>query len=200
MNARAQHALMQYDSVIGAYSVKLSPERAAKSSVYVSELVQGSLSSTFYDMAVPQKTLLSSASSSSSTAISAGTVDFSSSGDGRLSANTWPSLPSAETYSVVWGGFVRPAASGTYTFQTDVADTTDRVRLWVDNVLVIDQWASLGSVQPSGALPGLSTEEHYSVRIEYRERWGSQKAVFKWKEGANAMAVVPTTALYRAGM
>ncbi len=150
VNTRTQHALIEYDTSVGAYAVRVSPQRAGMSSVYVSEVLQGSLSSTFYDIASPYTTLLSSSSSSTSSAANTGTVDFSSSGDGRLSASTWPSLSSAESYSVVWGGFVRPVSSGTYTFQTDVADYTDRVRVWIDNALVVDQWSSLASLQPTG--------------------------------------------------
>lgn len=86
------------------------------------------------------------------------TVDFSGTGDAS-STSEWPGATgeavTADTFSVKWFGFVRPPSDFVYTFSMEIMDTTaagtnERVKLWVDNQLVINQWDSLVAVLPSG--------------------------------------------------
>ena len=47
-----------------------------------------------------------------------------------------------DSFSVRWAGFVMPSSSTQYTFQTIMPDANagqERIRLWIDNVLLIDQ-------------------------------------------------------------
>src|SRR5687768_4387689 len=43
----------------------------------------------------------------------------------------------ADRFSARWTGALTPPAAGTYTFATE---TDDGVRVWIDDVLVIDDW------------------------------------------------------------
>jgi hypothetical protein len=82
-----------------------------------------------------------------------------------------------------------------YTFHFGIGDFDERVRLWVDNVLVIDQWASMsyvwnaysaeGSVSTcwwvsaSVELPAARTM--YEIAVEYRQTEGNYRAVLQWE-------------------
>lgn len=62
--------------------------------------------------------------------------------------------PSPSEYSVRYAGYVASTISQRYTFGVALAgaDRGERVKLWVDNKLVIDQWTSLDLQAPSGTL------------------------------------------------
>eukprot|EP00961_Rhodomonas_salina_P004188 57542-Rhodomonas_salina.2 len=49
-------------------------------------------------------------------------------------------LPLNASFSVRWAGFLRPSLAQTYTMFTVVSGSDERVKLWVDNQLLIDQW------------------------------------------------------------
>ena len=51
-------------------------------------------------------------------------------------------------YTVRWAGLFRPKFADVYTFQTRTlnldssVEPTERMKLWLDNQLIIDQWVS----------------------------------------------------------
>ena len=81
-------------------------------------------------------------------------------------------------YAVRWSGFISPTLAGVYTFHAhffdDAATMNDRVKLWIDNTLVIQQWASLSEkIQGKGV--GLGTyyfkaayPAAYPISIHYK--------------------------------
>merc|ERR1712216_836498 len=81
------------------------------------------------------------------------TVDFSvTSSTTRAGATTL-----GTKWSARWTGMVRPSLSETYTFHAGggVGSTAkkERVKLWVDNSLIIHQWSSLAQdAAPSGKI------------------------------------------------
>mmetsp|Transcript_4481 Transcript_4481/g.6596 ORF Transcript_4481/g.6596 Transcript_4481/m.6596 type:complete len:923 (+) Transcript_4481:133-2901(+) len=96
-------------------------------------------------------------------------VDWSSSRtsghtDGNLGLVPHASLaPDASSFGVRWSGFMRAHETRQYTLRVKVGgDSTagsaqhdgagERLRLWVDNSLLIDQWTSLSSFAPSGTI------------------------------------------------
>ena len=74
------------------------------------------------------------------------TIDFSSS-TGEVPA---ASLTAGTSYSIRWSGFVRPQYAQEYTFYAGVVSAEERVRLWVDNSLLVEQWTSLAGTEGSG--------------------------------------------------
>ncbi len=79
-------------------------------------------------------------------------------------ASPLPGLAPADDFSVRWTG--SPAfAAGTYTFFV-YAD--DGVRMWIDDVLVIDSWTYAGVTPPRTATLTLSQGLH-AMRVEYFE-------------------------------
>jgi hypothetical protein len=63
---------------------------------------------------------------------------------------------------------VRPDVAGTYTFSAEVENADDRVRLWVANSLVIDNWFSLSSLTPGATFAFQSDSVLEDIRIEYK--------------------------------
>lgn len=70
----------------------------------------------------------------------AATIDFSDSGSSPV---RWPSasfLLDNLQFAARWQGMITPPASGIFTFEAPVADSDDRVRLWVSNALLLNYW------------------------------------------------------------
>lgn len=80
---------------------------------------------------------------------------------------------------VRWSGFIRPTATDEYTFTPiDSAaglayDKNDRVRLWIDSKLIIDQWVSLASSTPSATTSVPLANDYYELNMYYKvSSWG----------------------------
>ena len=93
------------------------------------------------------------------------------------------------TFAVRWAGLVRASLAPTYTFYSDLSghsSSHERLKLWVDGRLLIDQWTSLTSLSLSSvAPPAFSNHSHghshedshgkevlYHVQVEYKRGRG----------------------------
>ena len=102
----------------------------------------------------------------------------------------WPSSSpaagvSADNFSVRWTGQVQAPVTGNYTFTT-MAD--DGVRLWVNNVLIVDNWVDQAVTTRTSAPVALVAGTLYTIRMEYYEHAGlatAQAAVVVSRPGAN---------------
>lgn len=99
-----------------------------------------------------------------------------------------------DTFSVRWTGQIEPLFSQTYTFYTE---TDDGVRLWVNNVLVIDRWIDQAPTEWSGTI-ALSAGQRYDLRMEYYENGGGAVARLRWSSSSQPKEIVPSTQLYPA--
>ncbi len=71
-------------------------------------------------------------------------------------------------FSVRWRGFVAPTeTAAVVTMRTALKGVDERVRLWVDGALVIDQWSSLAMGTPEYVLNAAAGEPYY-VTLEYK--------------------------------
>ncbi len=82
----------------------------------------------------------------------------------------------SETFSVRWTGTIAPRFSETYTFFTQ---TDDGVRLWINGVLVIDDWND-HALKENSASVQLVAGRSYNVRMEYYDRSGAATARLLW--------------------
>ncbi len=98
----------------------------------------------------------------------------------------------ADGFSVRWTGSVRLPKDGKYTFYT-VSD--DGVRLWVDDYLVIDNWADHGTTENQGQIE-LWGERPHPIRIEYYENSGAAVARLLWAGPGIEKQVIPTQYLF----
>ncbi len=97
----------------------------------------------------------------------------------------------ADTFSVRWTGQVIPLYSQTYTFYTQ---SDDGVRLWVNNVQVVDNWTDHGSTENSGTI-ALTAGVKYDVTMEYYENGGQAVAKLSWSSASQAKQIIPSSQL-----
>ena len=116
------------------------------------------------------------------------TVDFS------WGSGSPASAIGADTFSARWTGQIEAPFSGTYTFYT-VSD--DGVRLWVNNVQVINQWTDHSPTEHTGTI-NLTAGQRYPIRMEFYENGGGATARLLWSHASIAKAVVPANRLYPA--
>lgn len=95
-----------------------------------------------------------------------------------------------DQFSVRWDGLLRITQSGNYQFQT-VSD--DGVRLWVNDVLIIDNWTDHGSTTNTSTSIALTSGLTYNIRLEYYENGGQSVIRLRWQlPGAGSFVAIPT--------
>jgi subtilisin family serine protease len=100
----------------------------------------------------------------------------------------------ADTFSVRWTGQVLPAFSETYTFYT----TSDEgIRLSVNGVRIIDNWASHAAVVNTGTVK-LTAGVRANILLEYFENTGSAVTKLEWSSPRRTREVVPQSRLFSA--
>jgi len=92
------------------------------------------------------------------------------------------SLPS-DKFSVRWDGTILPTTSGSYAFQVT---GDDGVRLWVNNVLVINQWKDQSATSYTATV-SLTAGTLVPIRLEYYENGGYAVAKLQWSGPAFTM-------------
>ncbi len=97
----------------------------------------------------------------------------------------------ADNFSVRWTGQVQPQFSGVTTF---FALADDGVRLWVNDVLLVDRWVN-NAGEASGTII-LVGGQKYSIRMEYYERSNKAAARLSWSQAIQAKQVIPQARLY----
>lgn len=113
-------------------------------------------------------------------------------GAGGSIAKTWASSPGtpipADNWSARLTGQVTFPTAGAYTLQT-VSD--DGVRVWLNDLLVIDDWSTTATTVNSQAIT-VAQGETRRIRIEYLDVAGSGNLTLNWKApGASAFTAVP---------
>jgi uncharacterized protein (DUF1800 family) len=105
--------------------------------------------------------------------------------------NTSP-ITNGGRYTVRWTGQVQPQYSETYFFETR---TDDGLKLWVNDVLVIDRW-SAGSPSTATGTIALQADVRYNLKMEYYVSSGVPQARLSWYSESQPRQVVPTERLY----
>ena len=103
-----------------------------------------------------------------------------------------PGTVNIENYSVRWTGQVLPQFSETYTFY---AITDDGVRLWVNNVLLIDNWTNQNAAEKSGSIE-LQAGQKYDIVMDYFQGTGFAVSKLLWSSAGTAKGIVPKTRLF----
>jgi hypothetical protein len=98
----------------------------------------------------------------------------------------------ANGFSVRWIGEVEPLYSEQYTFYTK---TDDGVKLWVDDILLIDNRTEDTITEASGTID-LDAGVRYSIRIEYYDKTDNATAILLWSSESQEKEVIPQTQLY----
>ena len=95
------------------------------------------------------------------------------------------------SWSARWEGNLTANATETYTFHATV---DDGVRLWVNNVLLIDSWQYQAATTYSGSI-NLVAGQQYAVRMEYFQGGGGSSAKLEWSSASNLREVIPSSQL-----
>ena len=99
---------------------------------------------------------------------------------------------------------MRPSLSEVYTFYAggNVASTTrhERVKLWVDNSLIIYQWTSLNTISPPSGQIGLQQDQYYEILLAAYDNYSSLSATadfqLQWSSNTHAQSVISSSRLY----
>ena len=195
IDGRAVHGVV-VDNTDSSYSVEYTTYAAGNSTLYAALLVRGGITATYYDnddFTVPVK-------------YAEGTTNLQYAQFQSTSArDNDNSIPTVESFSVRYAGFIAPTRDSTYEFKWNrgIAAAEDRVKLWVDNSLIIDQWSSLGASAPTGNIE-LRSAYYYDTKVEYKYVSGcssgtcTASARLQWKASSVASATDITSAnLYR---
>ena len=103
-----------------------------------------------------------------------------------------PDTPlSPDQFSIRWTGQVKAEHNETYTFYTW---SDDGVRLWINGVLIIDNWTIHGTTEDLGTIT-LQAGEWYDLRLEYFEGGGEARMILEWSSPSTPRAVIPSSAL-----
>ena len=106
-----------------------------------------------------------------------------------------PGVP-ADFFSARWRGQVEADATGNYQFQTN---SDDGVRVWVNGVLIINNWTPHGPTVDTSANIAMTTGQRYSIVVEYQEYTGGATMQLRWKPpGSTTFSEVPTVRLFPA--
>jgi len=100
-----------------------------------------------------------------------------------------------DNFSVRWSGKVEASSTGNFQFQTKA---NDGVRLWVNDVLVIDKWANQSATVTTTSSPiALTADQRYTIKLEYFDNTGAAVVRLLWKKpGQTSFVVVPKNRLY----
>lgn len=99
-------------------------------------------------------------------------------------------------FAVRWEGYLQPTRSGIHFFKT-TAD--DGIRVWVNNVLVINRWDKELSQLNSEAIPlNLVKGQTYQIKVDYFEAKRNATAILFWKHpGLQNYELVPSNVIYQ---
>jgi len=95
-------------------------------------------------------------------------------------------------YSVRWTGQVQPQYSETYFF---VVNSDDGCKLWVNDQLIIDNWAPKGASDLTGII-ALQADAHYDIKLEYLQNGGGGQAHLSWYCADQSKQAIPSSRLY----
>ena len=98
----------------------------------------------------------------------------------------------ADNFTVRWTGEILPRFDEVYTFETTV---DDGVRLWVNDVLVVDKWIDQSPTAHSGQIE-LQSGVRYSIRLEYYEKGGGAFVQLRWSSASQAYEIIPESQLF----
>jgi MSHA biogenesis protein MshQ len=96
----------------------------------------------------------------------------------------------ADNFSIRWSGNFRAPTTGTYQFQTQ---SDDGVRLWINNVLVIDNWNDHSVATDTTGNISLVAGQSYPVKLEFYENGGVATIKLLWKLPTSSTFTTITT-------
>lgn len=100
-----------------------------------------------------------------------------------------PAAALANSFSVLWSGSIRPRFSETYRF---TLRSTDRARVRIGGVVVIDQWESPDEADRTAEVE-LEAGREVPILVEYRHDGGNAALRLSWESESQVRQAVPRT-------
>ena len=101
-------------------------------------------------------------------------------------------LINQDQFSIRWSGFLQAPYDGAYTFYIA---SDDRYRLWIDDILLIDNWQSNSEPESSASIT-LDRGYKHPIIVEYREDGGNASCELTWSSPYFNRTRIPTSQLY----
>lgn len=98
-----------------------------------------------------------------------------------------------DDFTATWTGYVEPLYSETYEF---AAEADEGVRVWIGDVLVVDQWEDADAVTEVAGGIRLDVGEKYPIRVEYHEKKVNASIRLYWSSLSQAREIVPQARLF----
>lgn len=95
-------------------------------------------------------------------------------------------------FTARWTGKIEAKYSELYTLYT-LSD--DGIRLWINDVLLIDNWSDHAGTEDKAAI-NLAAGQKYDIQIDYRESWGQAEAKLSWSSATQSKQIIPKANLY----
>jgi hypothetical protein len=105
------------------------------------------------------------------------------------------SLADENIFSVRWAGFLKPQTAETYTLFAAVSGGQERIRLWVDNTLIVDMWASMTATESSGTIVFGVENGLYDIKLEYKQEGSTVAAIMRWESTSILKKVISASDL-----
>lgn len=100
-----------------------------------------------------------------------------------------------DRFSARWTGMLNPPETGQYNL---ITDSDDGVRVWLDGVLIIDDWNG-HFVTRNTAVVSLTADQPVELRVDYFEIDIDASMRLSWSKDTIAEEVIPTDRLTSAG-
>jgi hypothetical protein len=97
-----------------------------------------------------------------------------------------------DQFSARWVGVVEALYSEPYVFTTN---SDDGIRVWLNDVLIIDSWVDQGATLHSSPAINLVSGQRYGLRVEYYENGGGAVAQLFWESPSTPRQIIPAGAL-----
>ena len=115
--------------------------------------------------------------------------------DANIAFNWFARAPApgmeADGFSVRYTGEIQPEFSEDYRF---TAETSDRVRLWLGDTLVIDSWDD--PEDPVSGIITLNADERIPLTLEFAENLDDARVILSWQSASQPLEVVPSERLF----
>jgi hypothetical protein len=178
---RAAHALM-VDNTDSTYSAEYTSFITGNSSLQIALLHVGGLDATYYNEVSMIDKYMDGSTAKGNLYVE--TIDWS----GLANQVPFTGLVGDNLWVVRWSGFIKPSVDADYTFYATINDPDERVQLWVDNSLVIDQWTSLQGTEITGSL-SMKNSYYYDMVFEYKTTLAGSPSTYKLQWAAEDAAV-----------
>jgi hypothetical protein len=98
----------------------------------------------------------------------------------------------SDAWSARWTGRLTAPVTDVYTFY---GYSDDGIRVWVDDVLVLEDWRIRNPTETRGTPIPLTGGKAVSIKVEYFDDGGTALARLSWSSTQRAKQVIPETAL-----